>query len=50
MSIQTRKTFIHLWNTNEDLFDEICEISIDSYTTDTLKLQKVYKGKLILMN
>jgi len=28
MSFQTRKTFIHLWNTNKDLIDEIGQISV----------------------
>ncbi len=27
MSFQTRKTFVHLQNTNEDIFDEIKELS-----------------------
>ncbi len=27
MSFQTRKTFIHLRTTNEDIFDEILELS-----------------------
>ncbi len=27
MLFQTRKTFIHLRNTNEDIFDEIQELS-----------------------
>ncbi len=27
MSFQTRKIFVHLWNTNEDIFDEIWELS-----------------------
>ncbi len=27
MSFQIRKTFVHLWNTNEDIFDEIQELS-----------------------
>ncbi len=37
MSFQTRKTFVYLQNTNEDVFDEIREISdslIDSNTTE----------------
>jgi len=48
MSLQTRKTFIHLWNKNEALFFP----SIGSYATDTLTLQKVHKEivKLIYMN
>ncbi len=27
MSFQTHKTFVHLRNTNEDIFDEIRELS-----------------------
>ncbi len=27
MLFQTRKTFVHLQNTNEDIFDEIQELS-----------------------
>jgi len=44
MLIQTRKTFDHLQNTNEEIFDEIYKAfcpSIDSYVTTTLTLQKV---------
>ncbi len=43
MSFQTRNTFVHLWNTNEDMFDEIRELSdppIDSKATDTFEAQK----------
>jgi len=39
------KTFVLLRNTNEDLFNEIWELSvlsIDSYTTTNLMLQKVH--------
>ncbi len=28
MSFQTRKTFIHIQNTNFDIFDEIWELSV----------------------
>ncbi len=24
--VKSRKTFVHLWNTNEDIFDEIQEL------------------------
>ncbi len=37
MSFQTRKTFVHLRNTNWDVFDEIGELSdppIDSNATE----------------
>ncbi len=44
MLFQTFKTFVHLWNTNEDIFNEIQKLSdppyIDSNTTDTFKAQK----------
>ncbi len=50
MLFQTFKTFVHLWNTNEDIFDEIQELSdppyIDSNTTDTFKAQKVVRTSL----
>jgi len=39
---KTHKTFVHFQNTNEDLFDEILEISGPPATT-TLTLQKVCK-------
>ncbi len=26
MSFQTRQTFVNLWNTNEDIFDEVQEL------------------------
>jgi len=42
MSFQTRKTLVHLQNTNGDLFDEILSnlcSSIDSYATTTLTLR-----------
>jgi len=55
MSFQVPKSFVHLGNTNEYLFDEIWGISVppfDSYTAETLMLQKVYKEivKVIQMN
>ncbi len=43
MSFQTRKTFVHLRNTNKNIFDEIRELSdppIDSKGTITIKVQK----------
>ncbi len=42
MSFQTGKTFVHLRNTNYDIFDEIRAFwpSIDSNATDTVKAQK----------
>jgi len=30
-------TLVYLWNTNENAFDEIWFLSIDSYTTTTSK-------------
>jgi len=54
MSFQTHKTFIHFQNTNEDLSDEIWELSVPPYasTPVPLTLQKVHKEivKLIHMN
>ncbi len=49
MLFQTRKTFVHLPNTNEDIFDEIRELSdpaIDSNATDTFKARKVVRTSL----
>ncbi len=46
MSFQTHKTFVHLQNTNEDIFDEIRELSdppIDSNATTVFKAQKRWK-------
>jgi len=46
MSFQTLKTFVHLQNTNEDLFDEIRDLSdpsIDSNAITTFKAEKVSK-------
>ncbi len=45
MSLQTRKTLVNLHNTNEDIFDEIRELS-DSSATDTFKAQKVVRTLL----
>ncbi len=52
MSFQTRKTFVHLRNTNEDIFDTFRELSeppIDSKDPYTIKAQKRSKeiGKII---
>jgi len=43
MSFHTCKTFVHLRNRNEDIFDEIWEVydsSIDSNLITTFKIQK----------
>ncbi len=42
MSLQTRKTFIHFWNTNEDIFDQIWTFwpCRDSNVTTVFKAQK----------
>ncbi len=43
MSFQTRKAFVHLWNTNEDIFDAFRELSdppIDSKDLNTIKAKK----------
>ncbi len=39
------KTFVHLWNTNDDIFDEIwvSDPPIDSKATDTFKARKALK-------
>jgi len=55
MSFQTFKTFVHFWDTSEDLFDEIQELSVPPltvYSTTTLTPQRVHKEivKLIFMN
>jgi len=55
MSFQTSKSFVHLQNTNEDLFDEKDHHSVPpltAFATTTLTLQKVNKeiGKLLHMN
>ncbi len=46
MSFQTRKPFVYLRNTNEDIFDEIWAFwaCIDSNATDTFKAQKCSKN------
>ena len=47
MSFQTCKTFIHLQNTNEDIFDEIWDVSepaIDRNVFATFKAQKGSKN------
>jgi len=48
MSFQTHKTFAYLRNTNEDIFNKIWArsvLSIDSYATSNLMLQKVNEEK-----
>ncbi len=43
MSFQSQKTFVHLQNTNKNIFDEIREHSdppIDRNATDMFKVQK----------
>ncbi len=43
MSFQTRKTFVHLQNTNYYIFDEFWELSdppIDNKVSNTIKVQK----------
>ncbi len=42
MLFQTRKAFVHLQDTNEDISDEIWEISDAAYSngTDTFKAKK----------
>jgi len=45
MLFQTRKSFVHLWNTNSNIFNEIGEIlvlTLTVCTTTPLMLQKVY--------
>jgi len=51
-SFQTCKTFVHLWNTNDNLFDEsVPPLTVLQLRTN-LALQKVHKEivKLIHMN
>jgi len=43
MSFQTRKTFVHLQNTNEDICDEIGELSVPPKTATQLKYPQVRK-------
>ncbi len=43
MLFQTRKTFVHLRNTNEDVFDEIRELSDPPETATQLKCSQVQK-------
>ncbi len=43
MSFQIRKTFVHVRNTNEDIFDAFWELSdppIDSKDPNTIKVHK----------
>ncbi len=43
MLLQTHKTFVHLQNTNEDVFDEIWELSDPPLTATQLKCSQVQK-------
>ncbi len=43
MSFQTRKTFVHLRNTNYGIFDEIRELSDPAYTAMELLYSKPRK-------
>ncbi len=46
MSFQTCKTFVHLQNTNSNIFDEFWELSdppIDNKDPNTIKAQKLSK-------
>ncbi len=52
MSFQTCKTFVYFWNTNQDIFDEIRELSGPQYTAAQLKYSQVQKrskdiGKIV---
>ncbi len=54
MSFQTCKTFIHLRNTNEDIFDEIRELSGSVEAAMPLKCSQTQKrskdiGKIVHM-
>ncbi len=41
--VPNQKIFAHLWSTNEDIFDEICELSDPAYTTTQLKCSQTQK-------
>jgi len=41
MSLQSRKTFFHLYNINEDIFDKIRVISVPPYTAMELPLRRL---------
>jgi len=45
MSFHTRKTFVHLRNTNEDIFDEIQELSVNSIDSNLINTCKAQKGR-----
>ncbi len=44
LSLITHPHVVRLWNTNEQIFAEIRELSIDSNGTTTIKVQKGSKG------
>ncbi len=49
MLLQIYKTFVHLWKTNQDMFDEFWDLSdppIDSKDPYTIKAQKVVRASL----
>jgi len=41
MSFQTLKTFVHLWNTNEYIFNEISEISVPPLKVSSTRTNEV---------
>ncbi len=46
MSFQTHKTSVHIWNTDQDIFDEFWELSdppIDINVITMIKVQKCSK-------
>ncbi len=47
--LQTRNNFVHLWNTNEDILDEIRPF-LDSNATDRFKAQKGSKDIIKIVN
>ena len=52
MSFRTCKTIVYLRNTNEDIFDEIQELSVPplvAYATKTFKPQKGSKDTIKLI-
>lgn len=44
MSFWTRKTFVNFWNTNEDILDEIREVSEPSICRDVIATFNAQKG------
>ncbi len=44
MSFQTHKSFVHLWNTNEDIFNETWEISVPQLKAHFTKIWCVEKS------